>query len=318
MVVFKYNDNAFKDSMQKSGMDVYSQLLERMANASGVSLDELERRVEAKRAKLSGLISKEGAAQIDAAELGIIFDNVRVCIADLLDGLKRAHVAGVITKLFPVRSYSKNGREGKIGSLLLGDASSNVRIVLWDSHHIELIENGYFKEGDSVELFNASVRNSEVHLGSFSDIKKTNEVFDDVKTVRVSRQSLLRDAKAGLYAKVRATIVQLFEPRIFDDKRNPGTKRLLANAIIDDGSDTMRVVLGVEQFIQLGFKNEDLFLPDFFARSKEVILGEDLFFTGTYRVNTYFNHLEMSVERIDVLNKDELMHELEAALVAYK
>ena len=46
----------------------YEKILERISRSSGVEKEELDRRVEAKRAKLSGLISKDGAAQIIAAE----------------------------------------------------------------------------------------------------------------------------------------------------------------------------------------------------------------------------------------------------------
>ena len=59
-------------------MDKYAQLVERIARSSGLATDEVDRKIEAKRAKLSGLISKEGAAQIVAAELGVSFDNQRV------------------------------------------------------------------------------------------------------------------------------------------------------------------------------------------------------------------------------------------------
>ena len=51
------------------GMQNYDLLIERIAKASGLEKEEVERKVEAKKAKLSGLISKEGAAQIIAAEL---------------------------------------------------------------------------------------------------------------------------------------------------------------------------------------------------------------------------------------------------------
>ena len=62
------------------GDENYVRILEKMAKASGLDKEELERRVEAKRAKLSGLISKEGAAQVIAAELGINFDNEKLKI----------------------------------------------------------------------------------------------------------------------------------------------------------------------------------------------------------------------------------------------
>ena len=49
----------------------YQQLIEFISENSGVSTEDIERKIEAKQAKLSGLISKEGAAHIVANELGI-------------------------------------------------------------------------------------------------------------------------------------------------------------------------------------------------------------------------------------------------------
>jgi hypothetical protein len=205
-------------------MDNYSQLVERIARAANLELGEVERKIEAKRAKLSGLISKEGAAQIVAAELGVTFDNELLKISELVEGMKRAHVVGKVTQVFPVRNYNKNGREGKIGSFLLGDDASNIRVVLWDMHHIGLIESGALQKGGVFEILNAGVRNGELHLGAFSDIKESNQQFDSVKEMRESFSGKLVDARPGNHMKIRATIVQLFEPRFFDDKKEPGKK----------------------------------------------------------------------------------------------
>ena len=51
----------------------YERILEKIAKAAGLERAEIETRIEAKRQKLSGLISKEGAAQVVASELGISF-----------------------------------------------------------------------------------------------------------------------------------------------------------------------------------------------------------------------------------------------------
>ena len=52
----------------------YDKIIEKISKSSGLEKEEIERRIAAKRAKLAGLISKEGAAQVIAAELGISFD----------------------------------------------------------------------------------------------------------------------------------------------------------------------------------------------------------------------------------------------------
>ena len=48
-------------------MDNYHQLVGLISEHSGLSTDEIERKIAAKQAKLSGLISKEGAAQVVTA-----------------------------------------------------------------------------------------------------------------------------------------------------------------------------------------------------------------------------------------------------------
>src|SRR3989344_2218858 len=125
--------NAFKRSIAVKAMDPYQQLLERIAQAAGVSAADIERRIEAKRAKLSGLVSKEGAAQIVAAEMGINFDKEKLKISELSQHTKRANVTGKIIQVFPVRSYNKNGKEGKVANLVIADESGNARLVLWDT-----------------------------------------------------------------------------------------------------------------------------------------------------------------------------------------
>lgn len=290
--------------------DNYESLLDRVCRASGVEREEVERRVEAKRAKLSGLVSKEGAAQIVAAELGISFDNERLKISELVHGMKKANVLGKVTKIFPVKEYNKNGKEGKIGSLLLGDESSNVRTVLWDTNHISLLEEGKIAEGDVIEIKNGNVRNGELHLSGFSDLRKSTEKLEGVKEEVVLESSSFADARPGNNTRTRAVIVQVFDPRYFESKQN-GEKQALLNIVLDDGSEIMRAVLFGEQIKKLGVNDEEIFSLENFAAKKEEILGEEKFFSGTFRTNSFFNNIEMNVNGIEEVDANTLIQELE-------
>ena len=95
-------------------MQNYELIVERIAKAAGLEKEEVERRVEAKKAKLSGLISKEGAAQIIAAELGINFEDADLKISELMAGMRKVNVVGKIINMYPVREFNKNGKEGKV------------------------------------------------------------------------------------------------------------------------------------------------------------------------------------------------------------
>lgn len=292
-------------------MTHYDALLDRISTSSHVPREEVERKIEAKRAKLSGLISKEGAAQIIAAELGISFDNELMKIGELVEGMKRAHVIGKVTQIFPIRSYSKNGKEGNIGSLLLGDETSNIRVVLWDTHHIDLISSGQVTEGSVIEILNGGMRNGELHLGAFSDLKLSSEVITSAHTARVLKEASLLEAKPGAYLKVRGTIVQIFDPKVFDDKKNPGTQRALVNFVLDDGTESIRCLFNERTMEQLGIPSSAVFTPEGFAPHKADLLGDEFVFVGSCKTNTYFNRLEMNIERVERINPDELIASLE-------
>jgi len=309
-------------------MENYDKLVERISHSANVEKEEIERRVEAKRAKLSGLVSKEGAAQIVAAELGINFEQERLKISELVHGMKRVNVVGKILEMYPIREFNKNGREGKVGRLLVGDDSSNCKVVLWDTNHIGLIESGKLKKDDVIEISNSSVRNGEVHLGSFSDLKKSKEVIEKVVTDRVFNCFKLSDVRPGQNLRTRAVIVQAFEPRFFEACPQCGRKvvegncathgnvksikRAILNLVLDDGSDSMRCVLFGDTINQLGLDNETIFSLEKFEKEKSKILGEERYFSGNVRSNNLYNTIEMSIENVEKINVDELVKELEA------
>lgn len=308
-------------------MQNLEQLIERISRASGLSSEEINRKIDAKRAKLSGLISKEGAAQIVAAELGINFEKEKIRINEITNDMKKLNVIGKITRLFPVKEYKKNDREGKIASFILADETSNVRTVMWDTNHIKMIESGEIKEGDVVEISSASMRNNELHLTGFSDIKLSAEVLDNVKSEVVSNfaESSLESIKPGQRLKARAFIVQAFEPKFFEVCPQCGkkavnseclehgkimpSKRALMSIILDDGKENIRAVLFQEQIEKL-IPISELTGENFIA-SRSRLLGEEKFFSGNVKHNEMFNKDELIINNIEEINKDELIKQLE-------
>jgi len=306
-------------------MDNYQKLVERIAKSSNLSLEEIERRVEAKKAKLSGLISKEGAAQIVAAELGINFDLERLKISEILNGMKRANIIGKIIRIFPIREFNSNGREGKVASFILADDTANIRVALWDTNHISLIEEGKIGTGSVIEISGANVRNNELHLSSFAEIKLSDEKIERVIEQQITSEKKLKDVSSGQNIRTRAVIVHAFEPRYFEvnpetgkkfteaDKNNglKPKKRALLNITLDDGTETIRSVLFGEQINKLGLSDEEIFSLEEYAKAKDKILGEEKYFLGQIRTSSFSNTLEFSISAIEEVNPSELIKELE-------
>lgn len=309
-------------------MDNYTKLVEKISNSAKLTVEDIERRVEAKRAKLSGLVSREGAAQIVAAELGINFDLERMKISELVLGMKRVNVLGKVLEIFPIREFNKNGRQGKIGRLVIADDSGNSKVVLWDTNHISLIEQGKISKGDVLEISNGTMKENEIHLSSFSDIKQSKEKMDKVVAEKVFATKKLAEASAGQSIRTRAVIVQVFEPRYFEvcpecgkkvtdgecamHNKVQGKKRALLNFVLDDGTGSIRCVLFGDEIKRLGLNDEEIFSLEKFAEKKNALLGEEKFFVGQVKSNQLYNTTEFSVEKVEEIKVDELIKELEA------
>ena len=309
----------------------YERILKKVSEISGNSKEEIERKVEAKRAKLSGLISKEGAIQIIAVELGLSLDEEKLKINELLDGMRKVNVSGSVISISPIRSFvTRDGDVGKVVNLMIADETSNVKVVLWDTHHIELIENKEVNIGDSIEIYNASMRGNELHLGSFSEFKKTQEKFENLVTSIQVKEKEISELRIGDNAQIRGFIVQIFEPKFFnvcptckkklsyennsyfcaEHGKVVPEKRALINLVLDDGTETIRAVLFNDSISKLGIKNLDE-LSDFSDKRKE-LLGKEMFFSGVVRNNKFTNKPELIINDIKDIELDELIKKLES------
>jgi len=312
-------------------MQNYELLIERIVKSAGLEKEEVERKVEAKKAKLSGLISKEGAAQIIAAELGISFENQDLKISELMGGMKSVNVVGKVINLFPVREYSKNGREGKVANFVIADETGNTRVVLWDTNHILLIENGTIKQDDVVEIKNGSTRDSEIHLSGFSELKKSDVVMEDIKTERMISEKTLGEVQQGQSVKIRGIVVQVFQPRFYSVCPNCNKKaiqegelykcaehgvvtpkdRAILNFVLDDGTETIRVVMFSDQINTL-IPEEDLKDAEKATALRDDLMGTEIYLSGIVKKNQLFENLEIvasSVEKIDVEKLIEKLNE---------
>lgn len=302
----------------------YQKLLDRIAQSAGLEVSEIERRVEAKRAKLSGLISLEGAAQVIAAELGISFEDEIFKIDELLPGMRKVRTQGKVIRLFPVREFTtKKGEQSKVANLILADDTSNIRVVLWDTKQIELIDRGDIAEGKAIEIANASMRDNELHLGSFSEIRPSSATYDQVQTEPVVKEKTLSDVKVGEEVKVRAFIVQAFDLRFFevnaatgrkmtDEERSSGAtalRKALITVVLDDGTETIRSVVFHDQLPSLGLTSlED---ESALQGQRQLLLGGEFLFSGSIRQNNYFNTPELVVQQVQPVNVEELLSSLE-------
>ncbi len=309
----------------------YEKLLERMQESSGLSKDELDKKIRAKLEELSGLISKEGAAHIVANELGVNFEAPKkdLNIANLTAGLRNIELTGKVRAVYEVRSFNTERRSGKVGNFLLTDTSGTTRVVLWNDMADKLSD---LKEGDVVKIKEGYTRENngriELHLGDNAHLYINPEgvqVDVDVKAAGSEQRTEAPIKKVAELTEndgnvaVVATIVQVFDPRFFPvcpecNKKlagEPGSYTCLShgdvdipsynyvmNLYLDDGSDNIRCVLWKEQIHELlGIPPAEIISlkdePALFEPFKTELLGMIVKVRGRVNNNQQFGRLEL-------------------------
>jgi len=232
-----------------------SELIQTIAQKTGLSEGEIREKIARKQQELSGLVSEEGATYIVANELGIktrnrIIENT-LEIKDILAEMRAVTVRGRVSNITDVREFTtKQGTKGKVANLAITDNTGTMRVVLWNMSDIEKVEKKEFKVGDIVEVKNGYVREgfrggNEVHIGNRGtlDIKPGDadgEKYPEIKTGKTK----IGELKAGVPVEVAGRVTHNFGINKFTTKDREGQ---VANLVIRDDSGGTRLVLWNEQ-----------------------------------------------------------------------
>jgi len=302
----------------------YEQIIERIKKEGGISEEEINTKIEGKMKQLSGLISKEGAAHIVANELGIkLFDSFtgKLQIKNILSGLRSVETVGKVLQTYELREFTTNDRQGKVASLVIGDETGTIRIVLWgdQADNIKNIKTdmiikvigGYVKDNDG---------RIELHLNERSQVilNPEGEVVKEVKKFVSERKKIDKLTENDGAVEILGTIVQIFDPRFFEvcpecSKRvknvdgafscqvhnnvEPDFSYVL-NLIVDDGTENIRTVFFREGMEKLINSNKEKILefkenPDKFEEVKTELLGNIVKINGRVKKNLFFDRIEI-------------------------
>jgi replication factor A1 len=141
-------------------------ILTKIKEQKGLDDAAINQKIDEKLQKLSGLVSKEGAAHILANELGVkLFENTGK-IKDTYPGMPCREVNGRVLQVYEIREFDrKDGTKGYVGNFIIGDETGTLRIVCWgdqaqvlkklEQGSIVKINDGVPKEGQ---------RGTELHV----------------------------------------------------------------------------------------------------------------------------------------------------------
>ncbi|MDR3063287.1 MAG: replication protein A, partial [Methanobrevibacter sp.] len=150
-----------------------------------------------------------------------------------------ANVVGRIIRISPIRTFDSNGKQGKVASFDVQDASGKITYTLWNND-VNLIEKLELSEGDSVKLLSANVRerNDEISLSQFSgrivkgdfDVPEFEEEISKISQVTESKDINL----LGIVTKVLDTI---------EFNRADGSLGYVRSIEVTDDTGSIRVTL---------------------------------------------------------------------------
>jgi len=133
--------------------------------------------IEEEKARAGGLLTEEAAAHIVASTLGLGPGqkvDAKIKISRLTSGLGDVSLTGRVIHIFPPRKFTrKDGRMGKVVTMLLGDATGSVRVVLWDEK-ADLVSAGKMTPGKIVRILHGYTRERqgevEINVGRRGEI----------------------------------------------------------------------------------------------------------------------------------------------------
>lgn len=167
------------------------------------------------------------------------YDGTITDIEDLVPETK-ANIIARIVRIPTPRTYEKNGKEGKVTSLELKDATGEISYTLWNKN-VDLIDELGLDAGDSVKILGAQVRerNGELSLthwdgriikGDF-DVPEFTQEF--IKIGDITEQNNIA---------IKGVISKLQDIRTFT-RKSDGSEGKLRNFDVSDDTGSIRTTI---------------------------------------------------------------------------
>ena len=222
-------------------------------------------------------------------------------IADIEPETKVNIIARII-RIPTIRSYEKNGKEGKVASLELQDDSGQISYTLWNNN-VELIDELKLEDGDTVKILQAQARERPNRDGE-NEITLTHWdgriIKGDYDVPEIQQEFLpIGDLSEQKDVSIIGVVSRLQDIRIFTRKTD-NTEGKLRNFDVRDSTGEIRVtVWGDDTGIAI---NKGDFI--------KVIGGDvryDQYTQSQYSMNTNFNtQITVNPENLPIEKIDEL------------
>ena len=205
-------------------------------------------------------------------------------IADIQPETK-VNIIARIVRIPTIRTYEKNGKEGKVASIELKDDSGQISYTLWNQN-VDLISSLGLEDSDTVKILNARARertnrdgDSEISLTHWGDSRIVKGDYDAPEVVQEFTPII--DLSEQEDVSILGIVSRLQDVKIFTRKTD-NTEGKLRNFDVRDSTSEIRVTVW----------GDDTSLPINKGDIIKVIGGNvryDEYTQSQYSMNTNFN-----------------------------
>lgn len=255
-------------------------------------------------------------------------------ISEIKPDISGFSTLGRVLRTYPPRAYSN----GTLASLILGDSSGTIRVVLWNEKSDIVNE---LKKGDAIKIRNAyskaNLNNEpEIHVGRYGEIILSQNL--DIASLKEIEKSLIRKKNIidlennDRYVQIKGRIVDIDEGRRLIYMTCPNCNKrvqnlgmgwfcescnedvdplpnLMVSFTIEDDTGSIRAVsfrenaekiLGtdIEETMNIIGETQDEFAP--LKQAKDELIEKNLSLLGRVRYSDFSDQLEFIVDEVEI------------------
>jgi replication factor A1 len=222
--------------------------------------EAVKRLIDEERAKAADLLTEEAAAHMVASNMGIDGAGKKIetklVIGDLTSGLNDVSITGRVIHVFPSRTFSRrDGREGKVARMIIGDRTGSVTMVLWDEKADHLAASK-IEAGKIVRILHGYTRERrgeiEVNVGNRGQIFM--EPLDAVEgSFPPLEEFFMTPADIHVTGRVNieGVVTDKYPPSTFE--RGDGSEGKVSRLVLEEGGGRINLVLWDDKVDEFGF-----------------------------------------------------------------
>ncbi|MBM3282432.1 MAG: hypothetical protein FJY86_03795 [Candidatus Diapherotrites archaeon] len=312
-------------------------LIAQLSEKSGLDENNIREKMTQKIEKFSGLLTEQGALVLLSKELNVtlpLFEKPHqtLTLNELKMGMNNIDVKVRAKYVDKLKTYTKNGKEGKYLSTRLTDDTGEALFTFWNEQAEEALQKG-LRAGSTLNLTNARVGsfNNQTQLslgynGTYTIENTENETIENStrtnSTNARTRTGEFSTLKENGFVETDAHIVDVLPGKGYYvrclscqgklQKRETTCPicmaegkieaRLLASVIVDDGTQPIRAVAFENEVCSLYGKNKEellsVFEMDKGSADKEIV-GKIIHVAGKGKMGMDKTSIELMISRVN-------------------